>query len=234
MRHSLVGLIGVLLATGRTHGQSLGVLTASDLLASNPCVFAERLETARPSAVSAGDKARILATLPEEGEVANLALALRQKVETLRSVLSAAHRDSVYDVKIIGVPQAAAALHARAILVISERTLTLLSAVELQAVVAHEIAHEYVWTEYEQAKTSADGDRLQELELICDAIAIMMLHRLDIDASQLMRGIEKISRFNRERFGTAINEGDYPTVARRREFVRALTTWIARISCKAP
>ena len=230
--HSLVGLIGSLLATVGTHGQSLRVSSASDLLVTDPCVFAELLEAARPAPVSAPDKARILAALPEEGEIRNLAVPLRQKVEALSRVLSAAQRQSVYEVKIISLPQAAIVLHARAILVISERTLSLLSAVELQAVVAHEIGHEYVWAEYEQAKTSTDHHQLQELELFCDAIAITMLHRLDIEASQLMRGIEKISRFNQERMGTAINESDYPTVAQRRNFARAVTTWLSRGSAR--
>jgi predicted Zn-dependent protease len=133
-------------------------------------MFSEQLETARPAPVSALEKARILAALPEEGEIGNLALALRQKVATLSGVLAAAQRESVYGVKIISVPQAAVVLHARAILVISEHALTLLTAVELQAVVAHEIGHEYIWAEYEQAKTAADRHRLQELELVCDAM----------------------------------------------------------------
>jgi hypothetical protein len=64
--------------------------------------------------------------------------------------------------------------------------------------------------------------RLQELELICDAVAVVILHRLDMDSSALIRGIEKISDGNRERLGTARNEADSPTVAQRREFARAL------------
>ena len=41
---------------------------------------------------------------------------------------------------------------------------------------------------------------------MCDAIAIVTLHGLGMDVSRLMSGVQKISRFNRERFGTAINE----------------------------
>ena len=53
---------------------------------------------------------------------------------------------------------------------------------------------------------------------MCDAIAIVTLHGLGMDVSRLMTGVQKISRFNRERFGTANNEKDYPTVAERRAF----------------
>src|SRR5262249_3347723 len=86
---SLAGLLGGLLATVGTHGQSLGVSSASDLLVTDPCAFADLLEASRPAPVSALDKARILAALPEEGEIVNLAAPLRQKVATLSRVLSA-------------------------------------------------------------------------------------------------------------------------------------------------
>ena len=226
--HSIVlRWIGVLLATAGPQAQSLGVSSPRDLLATDPGIFAERLEAARPAPVSALDKARALASLPEEGEVASLAVAARQKLATLSRVIRAADRESVYEVKIISVPQAAVALHARAVLLISERALTLLSAVELQAVVAHEIGHEYVWSEYEQAKRSADRHRRRQLELMCDAIAVVMLHRIELDASGLTRGVEKMSRFNRDRLGTALNEADYPTVAERREQARAVEAWMS-------
>ena len=67
-----------------------------------------------------------------------------------------------------------------------------------------------------------------------DSIAITLLRRLYIEASQLMGGIEKISRFNRERLGPAINESDYPTVARRRDFARAVTTWVSLGLARTP
>ena len=71
----------------------------------------------------------------------------------------------------------------------------------------------------------ADRSRLKDLELVCDAIAIVTLHGLGMDVSRLMTGVQKISRFNRERFGTATNEKDYPTVAERRAFAGAVATW---------
>ena len=119
----------------------------------------------------------------------------------------------------------AVALHARAIILVSEPALTLLDADELQASVAHEVGHEYVWTERERAFKLADRSRLKDLELVCDAIAIVTLHGLGMDVSRLMTGVQKISRFNRERFGTADNEKDYPTVAERRAFAAAVAAW---------
>jgi hypothetical protein len=205
--------------------QTLSLSNSQNLLAMDPSAFVQSLKTARPEPVSAEDKARALRSLPEEGEVTILNTAARQKLAALIEVLRATERDSVYEIKVIALPQAAIALHARAIILISEAALTLVDADELQALLAHEIGHEYVWTERERAFQLADHIRLKDLELVCDAIAIVTLHGLGMDVSRLMTGIQKISRFNRERFGTARNERDYPTVAQRRAFARGVATW---------
>jgi hypothetical protein len=176
-------------------GQALPLPNPRDLLATEPGAFARLLETARPTPVSAGDKARILSSLPETGEITNLNAQALRKLAALSRVLRAT--DSVYVVKVIAVPQAAIGLHARTVL-ISEAALTLLSADELQAQVAHEIGHEYVWLEYQCAFGLADRNRLKELELVCDGIAIVTLHGLGMDPSRLLAGVEKISRFNRD------------------------------------
>ena len=103
-----------------------------------------------------------------------------------------------------------------------------MSADELQAMVAHEIGHEYLWIDYERASKLGDYSRLKELELLCDAVAIVTLQALGLDPSRLMAGVEKITRYNRELFGTAVNETGYPTLSERREFARAVAAWVAR------
>ena len=148
----------------------------------------------------------------------------RRQTELLRTT----GYESVYQIKVIDVPQAGLALHARAVILVSEAALTLLDADELQASLAHEIGHGYVWTERERAFELGDHKRLKDLELVCDAIAIVTLHGLGMDVSRLMSGIEKTSRFNRERFGKANNEGDYPILAERQAFAGAVATWTSR------
>ena len=211
------------------HGQSpheiVALTTSQNLLASDASAFARFLETARPVPVSAEEKARVLNTLPLEGEVTDVGGTALRKLATLTKVLRAAERESVYEIKVIDVPQAALGLHARAVILISEAALTLLDADELQALVAHEVGHEYVWTERDRSFKVADRRGLKDLELMCDAIAIVTLHGLGMDVSRLMSGVQKISRFNRERFGTAMNETDYPTVAQRRAFAGAVAAW---------
>jgi hypothetical protein len=145
----------------------------------------------------------------------------------MRQVLRAAGRDTVYEVKVIEVAQAAVGLHARTVLLISKRALELLGASELQALAAHELGHEYVWAEYDRASNDGNDQRRQDLELLCDAIGIVILHQLGMDPSRLMAAVETLSRFNRGRLGTALNENAYPTMSHRRQFARAVTEWAA-------
>ena len=105
-------------------------------------------------------------------------------------------------------------------------SLDLLNAAELQAMAAHEIGHEYVWIEWNRASSRADRKRLKELELVCDAIAAVTLRQLGMDPSKVIDGVEKVTRFNRERFGSAINEKNYPTLAERRAFARDIIRWL--------
>ena len=226
----LLCLVGLALGASGAQGQTLTPASPQDLLAVNPVAFAELLETARPAPVSTEAKARILSSLPPEGEVFHLNTSAREKLASLSNLLRPTQRLSVYQIAVIAVPQAAVGLHARAVVLVSEAALRLLKADELQALVAHEIGHEYIWLDYERASRAGDNSRLKELELVCDAIAIVTLQRLDMDPSRLMAGVEKISRFNRERFGTAENENAFPTLAKRRQYAQLVIQWAARAS----
>jgi hypothetical protein len=203
------------------------------LLATDAGAFARLLKTARPTPISAENKARVMSSLPDVGEVTRLNSAARQKVAGLLDLLRATERDTVYEIKVIDVPQAGVGLYARAVIVISETALTLVNANELQALLAHEIGHEYIWAERERAVRLADHNRLKDLELACDAIAIVTLHELGMDVSRLMTGVEKITRFNQARFGAADNEADYPTLAKRRAFAGAVAAWTSARSVTA-
>ena len=209
------------------NAQTLVPVNPRDLLTGDATAFARLLESARPAPVSAEERAQILTTLPEEGEVTGLDPGAMQKLASVKQVLRTAGRDTVYEVKVIDVAPAAVVLYARAVLLISKPALDLLGPDELQAVAAHEIGHEYVWVEYDRASKVGDYQRRKELELVCDAIGIVILHQLGMNTSRLMAGAEKITRFNRERLGMALNENAYPTASRRTQFARAVREWVA-------
>jgi len=110
---------------------------------------------------------------------------------------------------------------------ISENALALTDGEDLQALMAHELGHEYIWAKYERASERGDHTRLKQLELMCDAIAIVILDGLGLDPSRLMTGVEKITRYNREVRWPMVDERGYPTLSERRAFARAVTAWIA-------
>src|SRR4051812_27724454 len=187
--------------------------TCADLLETAKHSF--DLNTCRPAPVGTQEKSLVLKSLPTDGEVTQLTESERRKLRDLNAVLHLHERDGVYELKVISVPQAWTGLHERAVLLISRTALGLLSSEELQALVAHEIGHEYLWKEYAVAQGNNDTTRLRELELACDAIAVLTLERIGVKPDRLTIGLEKVWRFNHERFGWATNESSYPSLKAR-------------------
>jgi Zn-dependent protease with chaperone function len=146
----------------------------------------------------------------------------------MRRILELHRRDAVYVIQVIEVSQAAVALHARAVVLVSERALDLLEADELQALVAHEIGHEYFWAEYFHARRDTNQSSLRMLELLCDGFAVVTLAHAGVSPHRLTSALDKIARHNRDRFGGALNEDSYPSVTERRRFVGRLVEWLGR------
>lgn len=126
----------------------------------------ERFDSVRPLPVDPDERQAVLETLPPEGEVVHLDADQRRKLHGAQRVLAVHGRDAIYAVKVIEVPQAAVALHGRAVVLVSRPALDLVDAEELSALVAHEVAHEYFWEEYFRARRDGDRPLLQTLELI--------------------------------------------------------------------
>jgi hypothetical protein len=220
-------LIGAALIAMNAYGQTSMLSTPQHLLKTDPRVFAEWLETERPQAVPAQDRAQILGTLPTKGEVTNLNDAARLKLSAIRELLRATGRESAYEIKVIDVPMARIGLFERSVLLISQNALALTDKEDLEAIMAHELGHEYLWADYQRASKLGNRNRLKQLELMCDAIAIVILHGLGLDPSRLMTSVEKIMRYNQEVRRAMVDERGYPTLSERRAFARAVTAWIA-------
>jgi hypothetical protein len=195
---------------------------ASELLALGPDRLLELLVRSRPRPIDDAGRRAALQVLPRQGEVTDLTPAALEKIHALSPVLRAADRAGAYVIKVVDVPQAAAGNHQRAVLVLSKPLVDLLTPGELQAIVAHELAHEYVWPEYEAAQRRGDTRRVRELELVCDALAVLLLWTAGVAEAALPDAVEKISRFNRRHFGAAVNEAAYPSPGERRALARAL------------
>jgi hypothetical protein len=186
------------------------------------------LDKSRPQPVGPDLKALILASLPKEGLVQRLKDPLRRKLDSLDEVLRMQQRQSVYEVRVFQTEPKAFAfvgLHERAVILISDAALVLLNAEELQASVAHEIGHEYVWGENLEATQRHDNRRLKELELFCDGVAILTLRRVGLDPAPLLTATDRIAIFNRVRTGPAWNAERYPSADERRRFAQAVVNW---------
>ena len=222
-----VGLFGVLATVASAHGQSLPVSAPHDITASDQAAFVQFLDEARPAAVTPEAKAMVLRSLPPEGEITILSASAKDKITALYPVLRATQRAGVYEVKVIDLPQAAIAIHGRAVILITQPALEMLETDELRALVAHEAAHEYVWKSWEDATKRDDWKQLQQLELVCDGIAVVILHQRGLEVSSLISGVERITQWNLLRFGRPLNERKHPTPAERREFARDVAAWIS-------
>src|SRR5688500_5889674 len=121
------GALALALAGGSAAAQSRSDIRPGDLLAMDGLALARFLEESRPDPVSAELKARALAGLPKRGIVEDLDSLARRKLSALGPVLEAVGRASVYDIKVIDVPQAFVGLHERTVLLISLPALRLVS-----------------------------------------------------------------------------------------------------------
>lgn len=178
------------------------------------------LRAMRPPQIDAAERQRLLAALPRKGEQSPDA-GEKHQLAALERVLTYHDRHGALDVKVIDLPQAEVVFYYRAALLVTRPTFRLLSAAELQAVVAHEIGHEYFWSEYEDTRVARKPARRQALELKCDGIAALTLLELRLDVSSLTSAMRKTIEFN-EKLGVTTDTMEYPTVSERESFVRAL------------
>jgi hypothetical protein len=180
----------------------------------------DALRAVRPARVAGHERTRLLAMLPEEGELTPDG-AEQRKLAALAPVLAYHDRQGAFEIKVIDLPQAGLVMYERAALLVSRPALRLLSASELQAAVAHEIGHEYFWSEYGDPSLAPSAAARQAVELKCDGIAALTLLALGLDVSHLTAAMKKIVELNGASGATPHAIG-YPTPNERERFVRAL------------
>jgi len=157
--------------------------------------FDNFLSSIRPAPLSADLRQKVLSMLPK-GDLVAPGSDYVAKLKSLEDVLKYNQRDSVIEIKVLRAHSATAVFLAGAAVLITEPALRLLSAEELQAVVAHELGHEYYWNRFELARQNKDFAKIQELELRCDGIAVIALHRLGVDPKNLITAITKLNKYN--------------------------------------
>jgi hypothetical protein len=157
--------------------------------------FDDYLRRVRLPKVSEAHKAEVLARIAKY-EVVGVSDGMKGKLASLEPILRYHERDSVIEIRVIRDREAFVRVQGRAVLLISEPTLHLLPAPELQAVVAHELGHEYFWVEIMEARQQKKHETMREIELRCDGIAVIALLRLGIDSAKLVSALARIGIFN--------------------------------------
>jgi hypothetical protein len=186
--------------------------------------FLSQLRRPAPSSIV---RARVMKDLPKEG---NLAPTAHEAVKlAILPLVFAFHgrKDDMEFRLVAGGGLAFAGLEQRTVLLITREALELLDRDELMAVAAHELGHDYVSDEYEEAQEWGDNRRLQELELRCDGIAIITMDRLGVDVARLVSAATTLRRHNQRVFGKT-DDGRYVPLDQRVQFIRAMARLIAR------
>jgi hypothetical protein len=81
----------------------------------------------------------------------------------------------------------------RAVIIITTRMMVIANDEEIRGIVAHELAHEYVWKERDIAKMEKDAKLMRECELFCDAVAAFTLKEIGDDPASYGRVIERLT-----------------------------------------
>ena len=214
-----------LLCSANAHSQNLVDSALRFFVGNDSTTAGFDLDKSRPQSVPPDFRARVLGALPKKGRITKLKDPQRQKLDSLGLVLRLHQQQPIYEFAVYeSAPKTFAfiGLHQRAVLLISDIALNLLTGAELEASVAHEIGHEYVWAEYLDAARRNDDRRLKELELICDGVAILTLRRAGINPAALLTAAEKIARFNASSTGPSANAHRYPSEKERKRFAQAI------------
>ena len=181
--------------------------------------FDDYLKRVRLPKVTQAFKAEVLARI-SKGEEVRVSDRMKDKLAAIEPILRYHERNSVIDVRVIGVKELFVGLQGRAVLLISEPALNQLTTEELQATVAHELGHEYFWGEFMEARQQKKSEVMREIELRCDGIAVIALRRLGLDPAKLDSAISRMRLIN-----TRIVSTDplyHPTADTRSRFLYAM------------
>jgi Peptidase family M48 len=75
----------------------------------------------------------------------------------------------------------------RAVIIITTRMMYIASDPEIRGIIAHELAHEYVWDERGKARREKGWKLMRECELFCDAVAAFTLKEIGDDPASYGR-----------------------------------------------
>ena len=146
-------------------------------------------------------------------------VVLGQRVEQLKAALQPVldyHERGKLPIYVLRSERPRAYFVERTLIIITTRLLQRASDGDIRGIVAHELAHEYVWDESIKAKKEKDGKLMREIELFCDALAAFTLQEIGGNPASYARALERLTmiRIN-VGLGRAGEDGTHPSLSAR-------------------
>jgi len=164
-----------------------------------------------------------------------LPVSSSERVERLKAalqpVLAYHQRDGKLPIIVVRSEQPKAYLVARAAIIITTQLMLITGEAELRGIIAHELAHEYLWEERERAFKENDESRLREIELFCDAVAVMTLKEIGDDPAHYARALERLTYIGITAGNATRHESKtHPTLEARVKLNRWLCQQLGRVT----
>src|SRR5262245_25231956 len=119
--------------------------------------------------------------------------------------------------------QPKACLVDRSVIIITNRLMISATDEEIRGIVAHELAHEYVWDERILAKEAKNVKLMRELELFCDAVAAFTLKELGDDPASYGRILMRLMMIGSKTGSVTKSETDtHPSLDARKKLNKFL------------
>ncbi len=159
-------------------------------------------------------------------EAQGLSVVSSQRVEQLKAALQpvlAYHERGKLPVYVLCSEQPKAYFVVRAVVIITTGLLYKHTDEDIRGIVAHELAHEYVWDEGIKAKKEEDGKLMREIELFCDAVAAFTLKEIGGDPASYARVLERMTLIRVKAGLSRAGEQDtHPSLTARKKLNRFL------------
>lgn len=159
-------------------------------------------DLARPGLREKLKQMRPLAYLPDPVlrnkiiEAQHLPLVSSKRVDQLKAALQpviAYHQREQMPIMVVDSDQPKAALVNCLAIVITTKLMAIASDAEIRGIIAHELAHEYIWNEYKKARLAGNGKLMRECELFCDVVAAITLKEIGDDPASYGRILERMT-----------------------------------------
>jgi Zn-dependent protease with chaperone function len=185
------------------------------------------LASMRPEAISESDKKKLLENLPLVTAANRVSdrKRLEHLVARLQVTLKLHDRAGIVEIIVFNDPRPIVFNKPGVVIVLSTEVLKIVGGDDaaLAGVVAHELAHEYVAMPMLYALRATNDVKIQELELFCDAVAVVTLLSLHMNPNSYSKALAKICRHSQA--AVSLNDGfsSHPSLDARLKLIAEIT-----------